>query len=113
MARWFFALAVAWLVLALLSAFCALAHGPENWIAEEDLSNPVTGKWCCGPKDCQVVPSSAVREVPGGYVIQATPDAPVEFVPENQVMPVAPDGQYHRCGSPYDIRCFFTPPREF
>jgi hypothetical protein len=103
-------------LLTLFGVICmapAWAHGPEQWIADRGLSDPVTGRWCCSETDCAIVPSGKVREVNGGYLVQATPDSIVQFIPDRRALPIAPDGEYHRCGSPYDIRCFITPPRAF
>jgi hypothetical protein len=110
-----------WLVIA--CAIVAPAHDAEQWIADQHLEDPVTGAYCCGPSDCAPVAPGDIRESRGGYTVvkhavdpatglRATGDA--EFVPYERVLPLAPDGQAHRClryGNPgTTIRCLIVPP---
>ena len=77
------------------------AHGPEQWIADENLHDPASGLFCCGPNDCK----------PG--------DPVAEFNPYSRGIPKSPDGRYHRCINVASIqgygykrvtRCFIVPP---
>jgi hypothetical protein len=109
---------------AVLMSSAALAHGPEQWIADKRLSDPVTHQFCCGPDDCSVLDSKNVAEVSGGYNVKVAgtnfteegfvPNEHTEFVPYSQALPFSPDGHYHLCVR-YDdslatIRCFIVPP---
>ena len=69
------------LALLFVCLLCGRAqgHGPEQWIADENLHDPASGLFCCGPNDCK----------PG--------DPVAEFNPYSRGIPKSPDGRYHRC----------------
>jgi hypothetical protein len=113
------ALLVAMLILiSFLLVRMAFAHGPEQWIADKLLRDPVSGAFCCGEFDCSPLPAENVHEVQGGYSVTVGPwygHAQVtEVVPYSRALPKAPDGQYHACvvwslATP-KIRCLIVPP---
>jgi hypothetical protein len=53
--RWGRLVAVWVMLVASFPVDLAEAHGDHQWIANEDLHDPVSGQWCCGDKDCHVV----------------------------------------------------------
>jgi hypothetical protein len=88
-------------LFALTVARPARAHGEAAWIMQGETS------WCCGEKDCAVVPATRVRVVPGGYFLLDTG----ETIPEEVAKP-SPDGEFWRCRVNADepnslTRCFF------
>src|SRR5262249_24548664 len=46
----------------------AQAHGPEQWIADENLHDPASGLFCCGPNDCKPLKRGDVSETMGGWL---------------------------------------------
>jgi hypothetical protein len=40
----------------------AQAHGPEQWIADENLHDPASGLFCCGPNDCKPLKRGDVKD---------------------------------------------------
>lgn len=80
-------------------------HGDADWIENGGYRNKA-GEFCCGPRDCKVVPREKVKETPEGYQLETG-----ETIPHSQTQP-SEDGQYWVCrweNSPDRIRCFFTP----
>jgi hypothetical protein len=122
----FGALAVAMLLLIGPSP----AH--QSWISQEGATNPVTGKWCCGARDCGIVMPAPIATTAGwaihGDEIIDHDGRRVrvdEVVPYEEASP-SPDGYFWRChtleGTLYDVqnhatyvdgqrRCFFAPPQ--
>jgi len=106
-------------IIAILFSTPAWAHGPEQWIADKQLVDPVSHKFCCGPSDCHALSDGDVQEVVGGYSVKEDDDLAPEFIPYSRALPVAPDGRFHRCGmfakswgypGQHTTRCFITPP---
>jgi hypothetical protein len=62
--------------LGLLFIVVAPAHGVEQWIADQQLSDPVLRTYCCGPSDCQQLSDGAVIETEGGYLVRASGAGP-------------------------------------
>ena len=99
----------------------AHAHDQEQWIADAQLTDPISHQWCCGPSDCHVLAPGDVREVHGGYMVQDHNgnelgiDNSTEFIPEERSLPVSQDGYFHRCirfdNGKKVTRCFIVPPR--
>lgn len=100
-------LAAAAMTLALAAAPPpAGAHGEAEWIREGGFRAPLSGEWCCGPTDCEVVPTPDVVEDRDGWTIVATG----ERIPRREAMP-SRDGRFWRCHRPDGSRrCFFYPP---
>ena len=97
----------------------AQAHGPEQWIADENLHDPASGLFCCGPDDCKSLKRGDVSETMGGWLVKEQGDAVAEFIPYSRGIPKSPDGRYHRCINVASIqgygykrvtRCFIVPP---
>ncbi len=104
----------------------------ESWISAEGGTNPVTGKWCCGARDCGIVMPAPIATAAGwaihGEEIIDFDGRRVridEVVPYEEASP-SPDGYFWRChsleGTFYDVqnhatyvdgkrRCFFAPPQ--
>ncbi len=90
-------------ILVLIGSFAVAHDAPTGW------SYDVT---CCSSVDCRPIPSSAVKESPGGYLITL----------DNETVPYgdkrikdSPDGLYHWC-SAYGLDdgptiCLYVPPR--
>ncbi len=78
------------LVLVLL-ATPALAHGPAEWIQRGGYKNAV-GELCCGPCDCFELADGDVRVTAAGYFVSSTK----ETIPFSEATP-SPDGRYWRC----------------
>ena len=98
-------------VLAAVAAlsFPCLASAHDSWISRGGFRGPLNGEWCCGAKDCFIVPSLFVKPNGVGFEISA----PKEVIPYSEVLP-SPDGQYWRCQrSDGSRRCFFAPPMGF
>jgi hypothetical protein len=99
--------------LGLLFIVVAHAHGVEQWIADQQLSDPVLRTYCCGPSDCQQLSDGAVIETGDGYLVPVVQGQ--EFVAAKRALPFAPDGHYHACYR-YDdaqhntVRCLIVPP---
>jgi hypothetical protein len=99
--------------LAFLFIVVAYAHGVEQWIADQQLSDPVLRTYCCGPSDCQQLSNGTVIETEGGYLVPVVQGR--EFVAAKRALPFAPDGHYHACYR-YDdaqhntVRCLIVPP---
>jgi hypothetical protein len=92
----------------------AYAHGNEQFIADQGMSDPVSKKGCCGPSDCYVLADGTVRLSKGGYWVPVGVHDP-EFVPERRAMPFSPDGHFHVCydldeSGPRAVRCLIVPP---
>jgi hypothetical protein len=92
-------------VLALAIAQVARAHGEAAWIMDGKYA------WCCGEKDCAIVPATRIRIVPGGYLLLDTG----EIFPEDVAKP-SPDDDFWRCRTDAadpksPTRCFFKPLR--
>lgn len=97
----------------------AQAHGPEQWIADENLHDPASGLFCCGPNDCKPLKRGDVSETMGGWLVKEQGDPVAEFIPYSRGIPKSPDGRYHRCINVASIqgygykrvtRCFIVPP---
>ena len=97
----------------------AEAHGPEQWIADENLHDPASGLFCCGPNDCKPLKRDDVSETMGGWLVKEQGDPVAEFIPYSRGIPKSPDGRYHRCINVASIqgygykrvtRCFIVPP---
>src|SRR5215469_16733074 len=80
-----------------------------------DFSRPFSyGEFCCGQRDCFVIPKERVVMTGEGYVIIQGPLAgmgPVqhEAIPFSEAQP-SPDGEFWRCRRPDGSRrCFFAP----
>ena len=98
-----------WLLALLIAQ--ALAHEGEQWIAEKQLTDPVTKAWCCGPQDCKQLPDGAVTEIHGGWRVVLDDEHDAVFVQRNRALPVSPDGHYNICrDGRATVRCFITPP---
>jgi hypothetical protein len=99
--------------LGLLFIVVAHAHGVEQWIANQQLSDPVLRTYCCGPSDCHQLSDGAVIETADGYLVPVMQGE--EFVAAKRALPFAPDGHYHACYR-YDdaqhdtVRCLIVPP---
>ena len=116
-------------LFALLLTF-AYAHDSEQWIANKQLHDPVSGTFCCGPSDCRALNDDEVSEVQGGFHVHMRvskqdettaiqgKDVIDETIPYARTLPFADDGHYHACvrwindGTKLlpSIRCFITPP---
>jgi hypothetical protein len=99
--------------LGLLFIVVAHAHGVEQWIADQQLSDPVLRTYCCGPSDCHQLSDGAVTQTEGGYLVPVVQGR--EFVAAKRALPFAPDGHYHACYRYYDarhntVRCLIVPP---
>jgi hypothetical protein len=117
------------------ATFLALVHpspAHESWISQKGATNPVTGNWCCGMRDCGIVMPAPVATAAGwaihGDEIIDHDGRRVrvdEVVPYDEATP-SPDGYFWRChtleGTFYDVenhvtyadgsrRCFFAPPQ--
>jgi hypothetical protein len=97
----------------------AQAHGPEQWIADENLHDPASDLFCCGPNDCKPLKRGDVSETMGGWLVKEQGDPVAEFIPYSRGIPKSPDGRYHRCINVASIqgygykrvtRCFIVPP---
>ena len=97
----------------------AQAHGPEQWIADENLQDPASGLFCCGPNDCKPLKRGDVSDTMGGWLVKEQGDPVAEFIPYSRGIPKSPDGRYHRCINVASIqgygykrvtRCFIVPP---
>ena len=92
----------------------AWAHGPEQWVADSKLTDPVSHQWCCGPSDCQVLEDGQAQEAHGGWLVKTQEDKEPEFIPYDRALPFSPDGKYHRCikreNGKISSRCFIVPP---
>jgi hypothetical protein len=99
--------------LGLLFIVVAHAHGVEQWIANQQLSDPELRTYCCGPSDCHQLSDGAVIETEDGYLVPVVQGQ--EFVAAKRALPFAPDGHYHACYR-YDdpqhntVRCLIVPP---
>ena len=106
------------LVLGMLVVSPAVhAHDAEQWIANKQLTDPVSKQFCCGPIDCNALEEGKVQEVEGGYSVSIDAwygySGFTEFVPYNRAMPFAPDGRFHACitrDQKSKIRYFIVPP---
>ena len=68
------------LVLLAPCARTAFAHGEWAWIGDGRLTNPVTGKWCCGEDDCFVLDPGTVTEARTSYRVRLEgPEIPDRF----------------------------------
>lgn len=78
--------------------------------------------WCCNGNnhtgDCQPIPNSSVRVIPGGYEITLSrgdhhmvTKTHVFTKTQTETRP-STDGQYHACLYPNEdsLRCFYAPP---
>jgi hypothetical protein len=74
--------------LGLLFIVVAHAHGVEQWIADQQLSDPVLRTYCCGPSDCQQLSDGAVIETGDGYLVPVVQGQ--EFVAAKRALPFAP-----------------------
>lgn len=104
LARLAAALAAA-LAVALIPT-AAAPHGAHKWIME----NPETA-YCCGPKDCFIIPKGQISVGAGGWT----------FTFRNRVYRVpfgdgrihtSIDSDFHACfivEGDFDMRCFFRP----
>jgi hypothetical protein len=108
------------LLATLFLALCipALAHGPAQWIQDQNLKNGL-GELCCGESDCGYMVSGTVTAIEGGYRVDAVfridpPNRePImqevhEVVPYNQAS-ISPTGEYWRCQWGGGRKCFFAP----
>ena len=111
--RWYMLTLIGAAALGLLFIVVAHAHDVEQWIADQQLSDPVLRTYCCSPSDCQQLSDGAVIETEGGYLVPVVQGR--EFVAANRALPFAPDGHYHACYR-YDdarhntVRCLIVPP---
>ena len=107
--------ALVYLVVVWALLTWAYGHEGDQWIADKQLLDPISGMYCCGPHDCSRLADDLVEIVPGGYSV-GNMYGPPEFVPENRALPVSPDGHYHACFNPSPtrdhVRCFIVPPRQ-
>ena len=71
----------------------AQAHGPEQWIADENLHDPASGLFCCGPNDCKPLQRGDVSETMGGWLVKEQGDPVAEFIPYSRGIPKSPDGR--------------------
>lgn len=104
-------------ILAAMLPGIAFAHQAHTGMVYEP--------WCCqgGAEtgDCAPLPTSAVRDVPGGYEITLKPgDHPLVTRPHHFTVPHietrrATDGQDHICLWPDEnkVRCTYIAPRAF
>src|SRR6516164_2309137 len=65
----------------------AQAHGPEQWIADENLHDPASGLFCCGPNDCKPLKRGDVSETMGGWLVKEQGDPVAEFIPYSRGIP--------------------------
>lgn len=107
---------------ALFVAVTAHAHGPADWIQRGQYNN-AAGQLCCGEQDCGRYLSGTIKQVPGGFEVNATflieigePAAfqrtflAQEFIPDAEATP-SPDGQFWLCFWGGKRKCFFYPAR--
>jgi hypothetical protein len=98
----------------------------ESWISAEGGTNPVTGKWCCGARDCGIV-MPAPTATAAGWAIHG--EEIIDFdgrrVRIDEVVPyeeASPSPDHSLEGTFYDVqnhatyvdgkrRCFFAPPQ--
>lgn len=105
-------------LLAFLSPLLILGAGSEPVWAHSFYSY-----YCCqGDQDCQPIPSRSVRITANGYLVTLNPNEHRmlggESGPNSYLVPFSeakesPDGGYHACILPYDlkkIRCLYAPP---
>jgi hypothetical protein len=103
-----------WLLTSALLASGAYAH--------QAVSGMPYNTWCCNGNgqngDCQEIPDSAVRTIPGGYQItlQVGDHRLVTrshiFTKTQAETRWSTDGRYHACLYPTEdeLRCFYAPP---
>lgn len=115
---------VAMVVIAAMAATFATyasAHGPADWIRQGGYKNDV-GQYCCGEQDCGRYLSGTIKEVRGGFEVDAIvlieigqpaafqrTFAAQGFIPATEATP-SPDGQFWMCVWGGKRRCFFAPP---
>lgn len=89
------------IIALLLTTIPSYAH--DHWINRGGYKAP-TGESCCGENDCFVVPESAVKITPMGYIFYGN-----EVIPYSE-MQRSEDGKYWRCKRPDGTRrCVFAP----
>lgn len=109
-------------LLFLLLATPAGAHGPAQWIQDGNYKNG-HGELCCGERDCGFFSGDEadghIIAKEDGYHVDAVfrgdrDGRPFTFdvhevVPYSQAQP-SPDGTYWRCQWSGERKCFFAPP---
>lgn len=89
-----FLIVAAWLAMFVIPAFSHDA--PSGW------AYPIE---CCSNADCAELPSSRVKNVSTGYLIDGKHLVPFKDARQS------PDGLFHACfPTPDNLRCFFAPP---
>ena len=73
------------------------AHGSEQWIADDKLTD-AEGKTCCGPTDCHRIDDDAITPAGDVVLIQERNESAQDAFPVNQIQYVSRDGLWHRCG---------------
>lgn len=100
------------LLLAVVAAGAALAHGDAIWIEKDKSYKDPNGTHCCGVDDCSRLPDASVERLPGGGW---------RYKPSGQVFQFDDKGVYpsidrdfwgcvYQQGQPA-LRCFFAPLR--
>jgi hypothetical protein len=94
------------------TALLAPAFSHESWISRGGHRN-AAGEWCCGERDCAIVPKRDVIAEGEWYTLlsrdrNGAPDI-WETIPLSEAQP-SPDGEYWRCRrADGSRRCFFAP----
>ena len=113
------AVMVAGSVAGIFITFCLIAGQAR---AHEAASGFKYDAACChgvGPTgDCQPIPTSTVKPIPGGYQITLAPGdhhlvtRVHVFQIESSLVRKSTDGQFHACLYPTEdtLRCFYAPP---
>jgi hypothetical protein len=103
------------LVLAALAATVLLAPALSHESAiDRNAHRDAAGDWCCGERDCEIVPKRDVIAEGEWYTLlvrdrNGAPDI-WETIPLAEAQP-SPDGEYWRCARADGSRqCFFAPP---
>lgn len=117
----FLKVAVPWLAVAIGGTVLALSdarghEAPSGWSYDP---------WCCSGNqvagDCQEIPTTSVKPIPGGYQItldvgdhRLVSRLHVFQIPQAETRD-SPDGRFHACLHPTEdnLRCFYAPPVGF
>ena len=106
----FIAAGVVGVVATIAHFHTAQAHSAAAWI----MQNPET-RYCCGPRDCEILPDGQVQRVSGGYIVQVPNGQPELITDGDPRIHWSIDQHYWICRyqdgwEAGHARCFFPPP---